>query len=365
MNFTQIDDWGFNLSSEEPLIIAGPCSAESRDQMLQISQDLPAKGVHILRAGIWKPRSKPNSFQGIGTAGLEWLKEASLNSGIPCTTEVATTDHVQQALKAGIDILWIGARTTVNPFYIQEIAESLNGVDIPVMIKNPINPDLDLWIGGIERLYQAGIHKILAIHRGFSTFKPEKYRNPPMWEIPIELKRRFPNLPLICDPSHIAGNDKLVAEISQMAFDLDFDGLMIEVHQQPDKALSDNDQQLNPKQLEKILSELVIKHADSQNIDFKIKIDQLRAKIDELDNEIISLLAKRMQTSRDIGLVKVENGVTIFQMDRWAHLYEDRVKSTITAGLSEKFAKDFIQSVHKESIHQQLKGIKDQSSQAK
>ncbi len=365
MKFIPTSQWGFNILKNKQLLIAGPCSAESRDQMLSIAKDLALSGTQILRAGVWKPRSRPGSFQGIGLPGLEWLKEAAESSGLLCATEVATPQHVEQALKAGIDILWIGARTTVNPFYVQEIAESLKGVDLPMMIKNPVNPDLDLWIGSIERLYEAGIRRLIAIHRGFSTFKATIYRNPPMWEIPIELRRRFPTLPVICDPSHIAGDDSLVAEISQRAIDLDFDGLMIEVHASPEGALSDGDQQLTPIQLNKMLAELIYKSSEVKDIDFIIKLDELRSHIDLLDREIISLLAKRMNISREIGFEKAENGVTVFQMDRWAQLYLDRVKSTIESGLSEQFAKDFIQAIHQESIRQQMEGVKKDKIQIK
>ncbi len=358
MEFKKLSDWGLGLPQSGSLIVAGPCSVESQGQMMRIGNELKDLDVHILRAGIWKPRSRPGSFQGVGLVGLEWLKEASLLTKIPCATEVATPQHVEQALNAGIDILWIGARTTVNPFYVQEIAEALKGIDIPVMVKNPINPDLELWIGSIERLYQVGIRSLMAIHRGFSTFKATTYRNPPMWEIPIELRRRFPTLPVICDPSHIAGNDLLVPEISQKALDLDFNGLMIEVHDVPDKAKSDADQQLTPKQLKSLLSELIYKSSSIKDIDFIIRLDALRSQIDGFDREIINLLAKRMNISKEIGIEKTENDVTFFQMDRWAQLFLDRVKATVEAGLSEQFAKDFIQSIHKESIRQQMEGIK-------
>ena len=358
MNFIPAAEWGFNFPADKQILIAGPCSAESRDQMLSIATELAMTNTNILRAGIWKPRSRPGSFQGIGLIGLDWLKEASVMSGIPCATEVATPQHAEQALNAGIDILWIGARTTVNPFYVQEISHALKGVDIPVMVKNPVNPDLDLWIGSIERLHQAGIRRLMAIHRGFSTFKAATYRNPPMWEIPIELRRRYPTLPVICDPSHIAGDDSLVAEIAQKALDLDFNGLMIEVHESPLGALSDGDQQLTPAQLNKILNDLIYKTSSVEDVNFQFKIEELRSRIDVLDGEVISLLAKRMNISRQIGKEKAKNGVTVFQMDRWAQLYQDRVNATIEAGLSEQFAHEFIQAVHKESIRQQLEGNK-------
>ncbi len=353
MEFLPLFKWGFGFPEKKPLVIAGPCSAESKEQMLMLGTKLATSGVHLIRAGIWKPRSRPDSFQGIGLKGLEWLKEASLVSGLPVTTEVATPQHVEQALKAGIDILWVGARTTVNPFYVQEIAEALKGVDIPIMVKNPINPDIELWIGSIERLYQAGLRRIAAIHRGFSIYKAEKYRNPPMWEIPIELRRRYPDLPIICDPSHITGAKDLVANVSQRAMDLDFNGLMIETHADPLEALSDTEQQLTPEELISLLKNLILRESSTEDPDFITHLESLRLQIDSLDKDIIDLLAKRMGISREIGIAKKENGVTVFQMNRWAQLFDNRVQTTIKAGLSDQFAIDFIQSIHKESIRQQ------------
>lgn len=353
MDFIALDKWGFNFPDRKPLVIAGPCSVESKTQIDSLAEKLSVLDVHLMRAGIWKPRSRPGSFQGVGYQGLEWLKETSIAHNIPVCIEVATPVHIEEALKAGVDILWIGARTTVNPFYVQEIAEALKGIDIPVMIKNPVNPDLELWIGAIERIYQSGITRIAAIHRGFSTYKPEIYRNPPMWEIPIELRRRYPKLPIICDPSHITGNKNLVANVSQRAMDMDFDGLMIEVHNDPKEAFSDADQQLTPAELKSLLNGLILRQSTTENPEFLNHIEALRLQIDRLDGDIIQLLAQRMNISKEIGYAKKENGVTIFQMDRWSKLFDDRVTATIKAGLSDQFAIDFIQSIHKESIRQQ------------
>ena len=364
MEFIPIFKWGFNFPEKKPLVIAGPCSAESKEQMLLLGTKLASSGVHLIRAGIWKPRSRPDSFQGIGLKGLEWLKEASSVSGLPVTTEVATPQHVEQALKAGIDILWLGARTTVNPFYVQEIAEALKGVDIPIMVKNPINPDIELWVGSIERLYQTGLRRIAAIHRGFSIYKAEIYRNPPMWEIPIELRRRFTDLPIICDPSHITGNKDLVANVSQRAMDLDFDGLMIETHADPLEALSDSDQQLTPEELNTLLTNLILRNASTADPGFMTHLESLRLQIDGLDKDIIDLLAKRMAVSREIGAAKKENGVAIFQMNRWAQLFDNRVQTTIKAGLSDQFATDFIQSIHKESIRQQTEVMNNEEDKS-
>ncbi len=357
-----IQQWFQNADSSRPLIIAGPCSAESPEQVHQMAQLVKSSGADIMRAGIWKPRSRPGSFQGIGITGLDWLRDAGVEAGIPVATEVATPEHVHQALEHKIDVLWIGARTTVNPFYVQEIAESLRGVDIPVLVKNPINPDLDLWIGALERFKQVGINNLAAIHRGFSMYKQDKYRNPPMWDIPIELKRRMPELPLICDPSHITGNSKLVPEISQRALDLAFNGLMIEVHNDPLHAQSDKDQQLTPTELNSLLKELVIRHSNNQDAEFVQILDQLRANIDALDHEIINLLAKRMENSHKIGQAKRDHGVTIFQMDRWAQIFENRINSSLDAGLTESFAKAYIQLLHQESIRKQTEVMNNKNS---
>jgi chorismate mutase len=353
MEITQIEQWGLEIPSRKPLIISGPCSAETEEQVMQSCLGAAECGASILRAGIWKPRTRPDSFEGIGAPALPWIKAASLETGLPVCIEVATPTHVEKALKAKIDILWIGARTSVNPFAVQELAGALQGVDIPVMIKNPVNPDLELWIGAIERLYKAGLHKICAIHRGFSVYKSKPYRNLPMWEIPIELRRRIPSLQIICDPSHICGKRDLILDISQKALDLEFDGLMIESHISPEHALSDAAQQLSPADLGEMLNQLVLRDPVPDNPGFLANLEALRVDIDNLDREVIQLLAKRMEVVQEIGKYKKENGVTILQMNRWARIFKSRVDATIEAGLSETFAQAFIQCIHNESIYQQ------------
>ncbi len=277
------------IQMQRPLIIAGPCSAESREQVLQTAQALAAKGVQIFRAGIWKPRTKPGGFEGIGAVGLPWLKEVKQQTGMLVATEVATPTHVFEAVKAGIDLLWVGARTATNPFAMQELADSLRGVDVPVLVKNPVNPDLELWVGALERLANAGITNVGVIHRGFSSYDKKIYRNAPLWHIPIEMKRRFPNLTVICDPSHIGGTRELVAPISQQAMDLNFDGLMIESHCSPDNALSDAKQQITPEVLDFTLKMLVLR----ENIQTTENISILRGQIDEIDEQLLTLLAKK------------------------------------------------------------------------
>ena len=349
MEIIKTYNWGLNFPIKEPLLIAGPCSAETPQQVLESTQGAVRQGAHLLRAGIWKPRTRPNSFEGVGQKGLTWLQEASRVTGKPVTVEVANARHAEAALQAEVDVLWIGARTTVNPFAVQDIADALRGVDIPVMVKNPVNPDLELWIGALERMHSVGIHKLAAIHRGFSVYKPHHYRNLPMWEIPIELRRRIPNLEIICDPSHIAGKRALLHEISQKSCDLAFDGLMIETHIQPEEALSDAAQQVTPKDLGKLLNQLVWRKPDTTDADFLANIDALRYDIDRLDEEVIQLLSKRKEVVQEIGRYKRDNGVTILQMNRWSRIFDSRVQATIQAGLSEDFAAAFVQILHRES----------------
>ena len=343
---------GLTLSS--PLVIAGPCSAETEEQVLQTAREIAAtKRASIFRAGIWKPRTRPGQFEGIGSIGLEWLKKVKAETGLPTAVEVANVKHVYEALRMGIDFLWIGARTTVNPFSVQEIADALKGVDVPVLIKNPVNADLDLWIGAIERIQKAGITKIGAIHRGFSSADKSQYRNKPMWELPIELKRRMPGIPMICDPSHICGNRELLFSVSQTAIDLDYEGLMLETHCNPDKALSDAKQQVTPAELDRIIDKIVVRLSSVEDRKFLSSLEDLRDRIDELDNNLITLLASRMEIARSIGEYKKKNGVTILQNVRWNEIVEKRTKQGEEKQLTADFVMKIFESIHQESIHHQ------------
>ncbi|HCW06550.1 MAG TPA: 3-deoxy-7-phosphoheptulonate synthase [Cytophagales bacterium] len=353
MKFESIAKW---LKVDKPIIISGPCSAETEEQTIATAKQIAATGkVHALRAGIWKPRTRPGQYEGAGDVGLQWLMAAKKETGLPVTTEVANAAHVEASLKAGVDILWVGARTTVNPFSVQEIADSLKGVDIPVMVKNPVNPDLELWIGAMERLHKAGIKTMAAIHRGFSSSEKGPFRNLPMWDIAIELKTRFPELEIICDPSHIGGNRELISFISQKALDLDMSGLMIESHINPDAAWSDAKQQITPAVLGKIVSELVVRKADSENKMFKDTLSVLRDQIDHLDDEIMQKIASRMKISEKIGQYKRENNVTILQVGRWDEIIKTRVTLGKAMGLDEGFTRDLLRLVHHESIQIQEK----------
>ena len=344
----------FNVT--KPFIISGPCSAETESQMLTAARQLAAtRKVHALRAGIWKPRTRPGQFEGAGAEGLKWLVLAKEETGLPITTEVATAAHVEACLKAGVDILWVGARTTVNPFSVQEIADALQGVDIPVMVKNPVNPDLELWIGALERLERAGIRKMAAIHRGFSSFEKGLFRNAPMWDLPIELKTRVPGLEIFCDPSHISGNRELIAMVSQKALDLDMAGLMIESHPDPDAAWSDAQQQVTPAVLAKIIEGLVVRSASSDDKDFKDTLSLLRDQIDHLDDDIMQRMANRMKISEKIGKYKKDNNVTILQVQRWEEIIQTRVALGKAMGLDEGFTRDLLRLVHHESIQVQTK----------
>ena len=338
------------VSAKRPLIIAGPCSAETEEQMLSTARQLSANGVKVFRAGVWKPRTKPGGFEGVGTNGLKWLKQVKTETGMYVSTEVATEKHVFEAMKYGIDMLWIGARTSANPFAMQEIANALEGADIPVFVKNPINPDLDLWIGAIERIYNAGIKKIAAIHRGFSTYDKKIYRNLPQWYIPIELQRRVPNLPIICDPSHIGGKRELIASIAQQAMDLNFDGLIIEAHCEPDKAWSDAAQQITPDVLDLILRSLVIRETKQTTEN----LAHLRKQIDELDNDLLSLLANRMHVSQEIGKYKKEHNMPILQSKRYDEILQKRIKQAEEMGMSSDFMKTVLVAIHEESIRHQM-----------
>lgn len=341
-----------NKTTELPLIIAGPCSAESESQVLQIAGELNANGINIFRAGIWKPRTKPGGFEGVGSIGLDWLRKVKQQYGMYVSTEVANKNHVIEAVSSGVDILWIGARTCANPFAMQEIADTLEmlSIDIPVLIKNPVNPDLELWIGGIQRIYNAGIRRIGAIHRGFSVYGKHIYRNQPQWHLPIELHRRFPDLSIIHDPSHVGGKREFVSTLSQQALDLGFDGLMVETHDNPDCALSDKDQQITPQALFEILSKLVYRKKDQTN---EI-LNQLRQQIDEYDYELIELLAKRMSVCREIGEYKKEKAISIVQNKRYDEIMSSRVLRANQLGLSSEFIVKVLESVHTESIRQQI-----------
>lgn len=341
------------ISTERPLVMAGPCSAESEEQVMDTAKQLKDIGIMIFRAGIWKPRTRPNSFEGVGKEGLPWLKKVKSELGMLTTTEVANANHVFEALKYGVDILWIGARTTANPFAVQEIADSLEGVDIPVMIKNPINPDVELWIGAFERLNQSGIKRMAAIHRGFSAYSKSFYRNNPQWQIPIELKRRIPHLPLLTDPSHICGNRDLIFEVSQKAMDLNFDGLIIETHCNPDKALSDAQQQLTPSALKEILDKLVLRKADIENAIIMHNLEDLRNEIDKYDDKLIEILDQRMKIAEKIGRYKKENNITILQSSRWDELLNKRIELAAKKGLSEEFIIKIFRAIHQESINHQ------------
>jgi chorismate mutase len=354
MNIINIADWGLNMG-KRPYIISGPCSAETEDQVIQTALELAKQPICMLRAGIWKPRTRPNAFEGVGEPGLPWLKLAGRTTGLPVCVEVASPEHVELALKYGIDTLWIGARSTANPFTVQAIADALRGVDIPVFIKNPVNPDLQLWLGAIERLYNAGIHKIAAIHRGFSVYGQHKYRNFPQWEIPIELRRLLPNIEILCDPSHIGGKRESLQEIAQFALNLDFDGLMIESHINPDAAWSDMAQQITPEKLGQILLELTKPEASTSDPIFLNKLENLRRNIDLLDFQVLDLLAKRMDLVKEIGAFKKENNITILQIERWAEIFKSRMALSNSLKIDSTFIEALINAIHQESIRQQTK----------
>ena len=341
------------FGSTKPILIAGPCSAESEKQTLQTAHELKKHKNLIFRAGIWKPRTRPNSFEGIGSKGLQWIQKVKEETGLKSTIEVAKAKHVELALKYEVDIIWIGARTTGNPFAMQEIADSLKGIDIPVMVKNPINPEVNLWIGAIERLLETGIYNIAAIHRGFFTYNNSKYRNIPQWQLALELKRKFPKLPMICDPSHITGNSNHILEIAQKAMDMNYDGLMIETHIDPKNALSDKDQQITPSELENVLNNLVIRNFETDDKEFKATLKQLRIQIDDLDIELLDVLKRRMDLVEKIGLHKKENKVTILQNNRWLEMLKSRVNYGEENGLSEVFIQQLLKAIHQESIDKQ------------
>ena len=341
-------------SASRPLIISGPCGAETEEQVMATARGIASLGkVSIFRAGIWKPRTRPNSFEGVGSIGLKWLRRVKEETGLLTTVEVANALHVEEALNNKVDILWIGARTTVNPFSVQEIADALKGVDIPVMVKNPLHPDLQLWIGALERVNNAGIKKIIAVHRGFFSSSKKKYRNAPTWEIPIELKAICPQLPIVCDPSHISGRVDLLQQVAQKALDLDMFGLMIESHINPQAALSDARQQVTPDQLGELLGSLTLREATSDNEEFTNQLQQLRSMIDEIDEEMLRTLNRRMEVIEKIGEYKRDNNVTILQIERWLEILNTRTALARSLGLSEEFITRLCQLLHKESIRKQ------------
>ncbi|MBN2762224.1 MAG: bifunctional 3-deoxy-7-phosphoheptulonate synthase/chorismate mutase type II [Bacteroidales bacterium] len=348
------------VPEDRPLMMAGPCSAESEEQVMETAGQLKNMGVNIFRAGIWKPRTRPCAFEGVGKEGLPWLKRVKDELKMYTATEVANVKHVYEALKTGIDIIWLGARTTANPFAVQEIADSLKGVDLPVMVKNPINPDVELWIGALERLNQNGITKLAAVHRGFSMYGKTLYRNHPQWEIPIELKRRIPNLTIITDPSHICGNRDLLFEVSQRAMDLDFDGLMIETHCNPDKALSDAQQQITPEALKKLLSRLVLRKADIENNTLLSTLEDLRSEIDKYDDRLVELFELRMAVAEKIGTYKKRNNITILQTGRWDEILNHRIEQAAKLGLSEEFIIKVFRAIHEESINHQTRVMNEE-----
>ena len=346
-----------NFINKKPFIIAGPCSAESENQIIQIAENIK-QNIDVFRAGVWKPRTKPNSFEGVGKEALIGLQKVKKKLNLKVVTEVATANHVEQCLEAGIDMLWIGARTTVNPFYVQEIAEALSGVDIPVFVKNPIHPELALWAGALERLNKKGITNLSAVHRGFFTYESSAFRNDPKWEVPIELKRNFPDLPIICDPSHIAGDRSLIPELSQIAMDLDMTGLMIETHYEPKEAWSDANQQITPKDLDSLLSSLVLRKRDFENDELSIQLNKMRSLIDILDKKTVNLLNSRTDLVKEIAEFKLKNNLTIFQLKRWFQILDMRKNQAESLGMDKKMVSDIFELIHKYSIITQTKIMK-------
>jgi len=356
-NKKELRTWLDDFKLEHPLVIAGPCSAETEDQVLQIAHELKNSDVSIFRAGIWKPRTRPGGFEGVGAIGLKWLQKAKAETGLLMATEVATAAHVKLALEHDIDILWIGARTTVNPFAVQEVADALKGTDKIVLLKNPVNPDLSLWIGGLERLYNADIRKLGVIHRGFSTYDKTKYRNNPEWQIAIDLQNKFPDLPLICDPSHITGRRDMIQEVSQQALDLNYDGLIIETHIDPDNAWSDAAQQVTPTTLKQIFTDLKVRKVTDDESEFNQKMAKLRAQIDEFDGKLLEILGNRMKVADKIGELKKEKNVAILQNKRWNEILGKMILEGEEKGLSNDFVMHMFKAIHQESISHQEKVV--------
>ena len=346
-----------NFIHKKPFVIAGPCSAESEDQLLEIAKEIRDK-VDVFRAGIWKPRTSPKSFEGVGKKGLKWLKNVKDLTGLKTITEVATPNHVEFCLQSGIDMIWIGARTTVNPFYVQEIAEALRGTDIPVFVKNPIHPELSLWAGAIERLFNKGITKLAAIHRGFFNYESSIFRNEPKWEVPIELKRNFPKIPIISDPSHLSGEASLIFELSQIAMDLDMSGLMIETHQSPEEALSDSRQQITPKELKKVLDNLILRKIKFEDDNLNQELRRMRKLIDNLDKQMVELIQSRTNLVKNIADFKLKNNITIFQLERWYEILKLRKQQANELEIDDKMVTDIFEVIHKYSIITQTEIMK-------
>lgn len=354
-NNKEMRTWLDDFELTHPLVIAGPCSAETEDQVLKIAHELKNSDVSIYRAGIWKPRTRPGGFEGVGEIGLKWLQKAKTETGLLMATEVATAAHVKLALEHDIDVLWIGARTTVNPFAVQEIADALQNTDKIVLVKNPVNPDLALWIGGVERLHNAGIKKLGVIHRGFSTYEKTKYRNNPEWQIAIDFQNKFPDIPLIIDPSHITGNRNMIFKVTQEALDLNYDGMIIETHIDPDNAWSDAAQQVTPNQLKQIFLDLKIRKETDDADDYQQRLAKLRVKIDDFDSKLLDIIGKRMKVAEDIGALKKEKNVAVLQNKRWNEVLERMVLEGNEKGLSEEFIIHFFKAIHQESITHQDK----------
>ncbi|MCK0161788.1 bifunctional 3-deoxy-7-phosphoheptulonate synthase/chorismate mutase type II [Allomuricauda sp. F6463D] len=356
-NKKEMRKWLDDMNLDHPLVVAGPCSAETEDQVLRIAHDLKDTDVSYYRAGIWKPRTRPGNFEGVGAIGLKWLQKVKEETGLKTATEVANRAHVDLALEHDIDLLWIGARSTVSPFIVQEIADALEGTDKIVLVKNPVNPDLSLWLGAVERLNSANIDKLGVIHRGFSTYEKTKYRNIPEWQLAIELQTRFPDLPIINDPSHITGKRDMVFDVSQTALDLNFDGLMIETHYDPDNAWSDASQQVTPKTLVQIMKDLRIRKETDDEAEYKNDLSNLRAQIDVLDNQLVDLLGKRMKVSDGIGKLKKQKNVAVLQSNRWNAILGNMILEGEERGLSEEFVLKMFKAIHQESINHQEKII--------
>jgi chorismate mutase len=359
IKITPLEKW--SGIANKPYVIAGPCSAEGEEQIYETVKQIVKQTdkVNLLRAGIWKPRTRPNVFEGVGEIGLPWIKNAGRAVGLPVTVEVANPQHVELALKNEIDVLWIGARTTVSPFNVQAIADALKGVDIPVLIKNPVNPDVELWIGAVERFNSVGINKIAIIHRGFSSYEKTIYRNPPMWEIPIEIRRRYPEIPIIVDPSHMGGTRDMIYMLAQQGMDMGFEGLMIETHINPEKAWSDSKQQVTPERLAEILDSLIIRKPRLTEDGFKTLYD-LRARVDRIDDYIIELLCERMGISEEIGEFKKDQHLAVHQAERWAQIVKRAVEKGKTGGLTEEFILRLFQQIHNESIFHQSKVMENE-----
>ncbi len=355
LNLEPLSEWGISEQIQRPVVIAGPCSAETEEQVMETARQVAAQGVRIFRAGIWKPRTRPGTFEGVGAEGLKWMQQVQKETGMLVGTEVANAKHVFEAIKYGVDILWIGARTTVNPFAVQEIADALEGLDVPVLVKNPVSPDLSLWMGALERINKAGITKLGAIHRGFTVSEKSPYRNPPQWQIAIELKQQLPDLPVFADPSHMAGNREFLFSLSQKALDLHYQGLMIETHITPDKAWSDAKQQVTPEGLNDMCNRFHVRHRKPEDPNVLETLEELRHQIDNIDDILFETIEKRMAIADQIGRYKKENNMTILQAGRWEEIVENRKEIGLKYGLSEAFLDRYLKAIHQESINRQGK----------